>query len=167
MNLRGYMPMIFSILGLVALSALFIPIMNALAGLYDTPGASNFTLLQLVITIVPTILILALSVGLGFSYYTGFKQMATQDANGLISMVVGVMAILLFITMFGTVITNFSSLYTNYGTNTTWIAFGTVLTIVPTILFLGGLFGGGLLAFSGGKRAFNKYRGKGGGAAAA
>ena len=72
-------------------------------------------------------------------------------------MVLGVLVIILFVTMFATIITAMSTLYTAYSDNTDWVAFGTVLSISPTVLFLGGIFAGGSTAV-GGYRARRRRR---------
>jgi len=148
---EGFMVMIYSILAVVLLSALFTPIMSSLGTLYGTSGASTFIAFTTVITIIPTILLLAAAIGSGIFYYKGYKAAVGQDPGGFLRLILGVLQIILFVTMFATVITNFYTLYTTYGTNTTWIAFGTVVTIIPTILFLAGVFSGSLVAFQGGK----------------
>lgn len=156
----GFMTMIYSILGVVLLSALFTPVMSALATLYATSGASTFTAFQTIITIVPTVLLLGASIAAGIFYYKGYQKLSgTEDASGLLRLVLGILQIVLFVTMFATVISNFYTLYTTYGTNTTWIAFGTVITILPTILFLAGIFSGGMVAFSGGKAMSKRRKG--------
>jgi hypothetical protein len=156
----GFMEMLYSILGIVLLSALFGTVMSALAALYSTPGSNVFIAFRTIITIVPTVLLLGSTVGLGIVYVKGYQKLSSggEDPSGLLRMVVGILEIVLFITMFASVITNFYTLYTTYGTNTTWIAFGTVITIVPTILFLGGIFSGGMVAVQGAKA---KFGGKG------
>jgi hypothetical protein len=152
----GFMVMIYAILGLVLMAALFTPIMSSLASLLGTTGVATFTALVTVIGIIPTILLLGLSVASGIFYYKGYKQAVGQDPGGLLRMVLGILQIILFITMFATIVTSFYSLYTTYNSNTTYIAFGTVLSIVPTILFLGGIFSGGMVAFQGGKTAWSR-----------
>ncbi|MDD5338161.1 MAG: hypothetical protein PHG35_01950 [Dehalococcoidales bacterium] len=109
-----------------------------------------------VVTIIPSILLLGLTAFFGFKYYKSYQTMATGDASGLLMMVIGILQVILFITMYATVITNFYTLYTTYGTNTSWIAFGTTITIIPTVLFLAGLFSGGLLAWKGGQKRKSK-----------
>jgi hypothetical protein len=145
------------------ISAIFTTIMSSLTTLYGTEGASSFIAFQTVITIIPTILLLAASIAAGIFYVKGYNKLAGggQDPSGLLRMILGILQIVLFVTMFATVITNFYSLYTAYGTNTTWIAFGTVITIIPTILFLSGIFSGGLVAFGGGKQLIGRGKGKG------
>jgi hypothetical protein len=150
---QGFMVMIYAILTVVLLSAMFTPIMTALAALAATAGVSTFIAFSTVITIIPTVLLLGLTIGAGIFYYKGYKQTASNDPGGMLRLVLGVLQVILFITMFATVVTNFYSLYTTYGTCTTWIAFGVVIKIIPTILFLAGIFSGGIVAFQGGKAA--------------
>jgi hypothetical protein len=156
---EGFMVMIYAILAVVLMTSLFTPIMSALATLYGTTGSSVMIAFQVVITIVPTVLLLAITTGAGIFYYKGYKQSVSQDPGGMLRLVLGVLQIILFITMFATVVTNLYTLYTTYGTNSTWIAFGVVITIIPTILFLAGIFSGGLVAFQGGKAIASRHKG--------
>ena len=150
----GFLAMVFSILGIVLFVSMFSSVMTALAALYDTAGASTFIAFQTVLGIAPTLLLLVGVVSAGYFYYKGYKSLSQSgtDASGLIRMVIGILEIILFVTLFATIVTNFNTLYTTYSSNTVWIAFGTVITILPTVLFLAGLFAGGATA-AGGIRA--------------
>lgn len=150
----GFLGMLYSILGLVLLSALFIPIMAALASLYSTTGASTFIAFQVVVTIAPTVLLLYFVFRVGQAYWSSSQKLSSNDPTGMLRIVIGALQIILFVTMFATVVTYFYTLYTTYGANTTWIAFGTVLTIVPTILFIGGIFSGGMTLEKGARARF-------------
>ena len=147
----GFLPMILSILGIVLFATMFATVMTALTTLAETSGVSTFIALSTVIGIAPTVLILTGTVGAGLAYYMGYKQVGAGggDQSGLLRMVMGVLIIILFVTLFASIVTSFNTLYTTYGSNTSWIAFGTTVTIIPTILFLGGIFAGGATAYSG------------------
>lgn len=145
----GFMPMILSILGVVLYTTMFSTVMTALVALANTSGISNFTALSTVIGISPTVLFLGGIFGGALVYYKGYKSAQGSDPGGLMRMVLGVLIMILFVTLFATIVTAISSLYTSYASNTSWIAFGTVMAISPTVLFLGGIFAGGATAVSG------------------
>lgn len=145
----GFLPMILAVLGLVLYVTMFDTVMTAMDTLYATTGVSSFIAFATVLGITPTILLLGGTVGAGILYWKGQQQAGTSDTSGLLRMVFGVLTVILFITLFSTIITNFATLYTSYGSNTTWIAFGTVVSILPTILFLCGIFAGSSTAVSG------------------
>ncbi len=145
----GFLTMIMSVLGVVLYVSMFSSIMSALATLYAVTGVSSFIAFQTILGIAPTVLLLGGVLGAGLMYYQGYKSTAATDAGGLMRMVLGVLQIILFVTLFGTIATSFVSLYSSYGTNTTWIAFGTVITITPTILFLAGIFSGVMTGVAG------------------
>jgi len=145
----GFMPMILSVLGVVLFTTMFATVMTSLSTLSATSGISNFTALSTVIGIAPTVLFLAGVFGAGLVYYRGFKASATGDPGGMMRMVLGVLVVILFITLFATIVTSVTTIYDLYASNTSWIAFGTVMSIAPTVLFLGGIFAGSATAISG------------------
>lgn len=153
----GFIPMVLSVLGVVLYVSMFSTIMTALTTLAGVSGLSDLIAMSTIIGIAPTVLLLGGLFGAGYAYWKGYKQSTATDASGLMRMVLGVLIIILFITLFATVAESFISLNTDYGSNTSWIAFGTVSTIVPTILFLGGIFAGIGTAVSG-YRARRKKR---------
>ena len=136
----GFLKMTFSVIGIVILFAMFPTIITGLATLLTTSGVSNFIAFTTIVGIAPTILILGLTFGAAMLYRSGYKSVSTGDSGGLIRMVMGVLEIILFVTLFATILSSSATLYTS--ANTTWIAFGTVMSIIPTVLFLGGLFAG-------------------------
>lgn len=140
----GFMQMVLSILGIVLFVTMFSTIMSALTTLAGTSGVSDFIALATIIGIAPTVLLLAGVFGAGVIYYKGYKASAAtgSDASGLMRMVLGVLVIILFVTLFATIVTAFKTMYDLYAANTTWVAFGTVLSIMPTVLFIGGIFAG-------------------------
>jgi hypothetical protein len=143
----GFLKMTFSIVGIVILFAMFPTIMTALATLLTTTGVSNFIAFTTIVGITPTVTVLGLVFGAAMLYRSGYKSVSTGDSGGLIRMVMGILEIILFVTLFATIL---SSSYTLYQTaNSTWIAFGTVMSIMPTVLFLSGIFAGGATAYGG------------------
>ena len=144
----GFLTMVFSVLGVVLYVTMFSSVMTAIDAILDYANIGTFTALATTAGIVPTILLLAGVFAGGFGYYKGHKQLSTGgDASGMIRMVMGVLTIILFLTLFSTIL---SAMYVLYGTaNATHIAFATVTQILPTILLLAGVFAGGATAVSG------------------
>jgi len=150
-NKGGFVGMVSAILGVVLVTSMFATVMTQLGNVYGHASASSFIAFTTVVGIAPTVLILATVLGGGLAYGLGLRQVGKSgsDPSGLMRMVMGVLAIILFAALFSTILTNFGTLYTSYSSNTDWIAFGTVISILPTILFLGGIFAGGATVYSG------------------
>jgi len=147
----GFMPMVLSILGVVLFVTMFSTIMTALASITDALGLTNFIALSTIIGIAPTVLFLGGVFGAAFVYYRGYKtvQSTGNDTSGILRMVLGVLVIILFATLFKQIVISMNTLYTVYSGNASWIAFGTVISIAPTVLFLGGIFAGAATTVSG------------------
>ena len=147
----GFMPMVLSIIGVVLFITMFSTIMTALSSITDALGIANFIALSTIIGIAPTVLFLAGVFGAAFIYYGGYKKVegSGSDTSGIMRMVLGVLVIILFATLFKTIVVSMNTLYTTYSGNASWIAFGTVISIAPTVLFLGGIFAGTATAASG------------------
>lgn len=155
----GFITMILSVLGIVLYVTMFESVMTAFDALIVAIGvASPFIALETVINIAPTVLILAGIFGAAWGYWSGYKSSVANDTSGIIRMVLGVLVIILFVTLFGNIVTVFGDLHTLY-TGSDYIAFETVLTIVPTILFLGGIFAGIGTTVSGAKSYRKKRKG--------
>lgn len=145
----GFLAMILSVLGVVLYVTMFSTVMTAFVALAAVTGLSNFIALSTVIGIAPTVLFLGGIFAGGFTYYKGYRAAATGGGNGLLMMVLGVLQIILFVTLFSTIVEATYTLWGTYNTSTTWIAFPIVLRIAPTVLFLGGIFAGGATAVKG------------------
>lgn len=159
-----FMQMVYVILGLVLFASMFSSIMSALATLYSATGASTFIAWTTIIGITPVILLLGGTASAGFFYYKGAKSLTStgSDPSGLLRLVLGVLQTILFATLFGTVLSSFYTIYAVYcgaANDTVWIALATVVKILPTILFLAGIFSGAFVAISG-ARAIAKKRKK-------
>lgn len=146
----GFITMVVSILGLVLYVTMFDNILAALEAIRTYAYISTFLALETTVKIAPTILLLTGVIGAGIAYGIGYKSLSNsgKDANGLIRMVFGILVIILFVTLFLTVLSSFYTLY-SAGNASQYIAFQTVVTILPTILFLSGLFAGGTTAVGG------------------
>lgn len=149
----GFLVMVLSVLGVVLYVTMFSSVLAALETIRLYANLSTFIALETVVEIAPTVLLLGGVFGAGFAYYKGFKQAGANDPGGLMRMVLGVLVIILFATLFATIL---SSTYTLYGyadgagnVSSEYTAFQTVCTIFPTVLFLMGIFAGGATAVSG------------------
>ena len=147
----GLLMMVFSVLGIVMVASMFNTILTSLGTLLATAGASDFLILSTVIGLAPTILLLTMLGGGAYGFYKGQKATGEADASGLIRIVFGALMVILFVSMFGTVITSMHLVWANAGgaNLTVWIALRTVSSIMPTILFLGGIFAGVATSVSG------------------
>ncbi len=146
-NRGGFLVMVLSILGVVLFVSMFSSILTAIGAVLDYANVTTFIALEVVCKIAPTVLLLA-GVGIaGFGYYKGLKSAGGNDPGGMMRMVLGVLVIILFCTLFLTILSSFYTLYA--AANTSYIAFKTVVSILPTILFIGGIFAGTSTAVSG------------------
>jgi len=147
-NKGAFLTMVLSVVGLVLYVTLFSTILSALEAVRVYANISTFIALKTVVEIAPVVLLLGGVFGASFGFYKGYAGAGAQDASGLMRMVLGVILIILFVTLFSTILTSF---YTLYGADNAseYTAFQTVVTIAPTVLFLGGIFAGGATAVSG------------------
>jgi hypothetical protein len=149
-NKGGFLAMIMSVLGIVLYCSMFSSILTAFETVRTYANISTFTALSTVVTIAPTVLLLAGLLGAGIAYAMGYKSVneGGGDASGLLRMVMGILTIILFVTMFSSILTSMYTLYSNVSA-TNYTAFQTVVQITPTILFLSGIFAGGMTAYGG------------------
>jgi len=145
----GFLAMILAVLGVVLYVTMFSTVMTAFVALAAVTGIANFIALETVIGIAPTVLFLGGIFAGGFTYYKGYKSSAGAGGSGLLMMVLGILQIILFVTLFSTIVEATYTLWGTYNTSSTWIAFPIVLRIAPTVLFLGGIFAGGATAYKG------------------
>lgn len=146
----GFFTMILSVLGLVLYVTMFSNILTAFDTLGDTANLSSYIAMGTVISIAPTVLFLAGIFGAGTAYAIGYKKAQSQGTNGLLLMVMGALEIILFVTLFSTIMTAMETLRTTASVVAgDYIAFGTVVTIAPTVLFLAGIFAGTATAVGG------------------
>lgn len=82
------------------------------------------------------------------------KNIVGGKGGGFLMMVLSILGVVLYVTLFSNILTGFVSLesVTNAASYT---AYSTVVKIAPTILFLVGIFGAGLLYYKGYKTASN------------
>lgn len=158
-NRGGFVAMVIAILGLVLLTTLFSNILTAFETIRTYANIATFTALSTIVTIAPTLLLLLATVSSGIIYYKGAQSIGASggDAGGLLRIVFGALTIILFVTLFLTVLTNFYTLYSDVSA-TNYTAFQTVTQIMPTVLFLGGIFAGGMTAYSGVKARRSRSR---------
>lgn len=154
----GVMVVVMSLLGLILFASLFSTIMTAINNIrYGATTLSNYTAFDTILGISPVILWLGGLFGAGFAYYKGYSIVAARDSNGFMRMIMGVLTLVLFATMFLTVLSNIETV--RAGTNVSnYTAFSTVIGISPTILFLAGIFAS-ISSAVGGVRARRRSRG--------
>lgn len=142
-NKSGFLWMILSVVGIVLFVNIFANIMDGLDDLLLNAAIADFIAFEICVHIAPTVLLLGGIFAAGWGYQRGYKNIAagSGDTGGMLRMVMGVLLIILFITLFDPIATAFGDLYALY-VGSDYIAFDTVLTIVPTVLFLGGIFAG-------------------------
>jgi len=147
-NVKPFLWMTFGVLGLVVMTNIFDDILDALYGVAAHANVASFIAMATVAKISATVLYLGLIFGLAAAYRQGYKQAQVTDAGGLLRMVFGLVQILLFATLFSTVLTNLYSLYSS-GNASTFTAFTTVVSISAVPLFLAGVFSGIATGISG------------------
>ncbi len=146
----GFIAMVLSVIGIVLYCALFPSIFTALETIRTYANIATFTALETIVKITPTVLLLGGLLGASFGYFKGYQSVAGKgsDPGGLIRMVMGVLVIILFVTLFSTILTSMYTLYSHASAGN-YTAFQTITQIVPTILFLGGIFAGASTTYGG------------------
>ena len=140
----GFVAMVLSVLGIVLYTTMFSTILTAFTTLAAHANLSTFIAFEVIVKIAPTVLLLGGLLASAFVYWKGYGKLAANggDANGILRMVVGALMIILFVTLFDTILTSFYTLWLADNASKYFIAFQTVCTIVPTILFIAGVFAG-------------------------
>ncbi len=147
--------MIIGVLGLVLYVTMFSSILTAFVTLLGATNIASYIAFETVVKIAPTILFLLGIFGSSWLYYHGYKQAMQAGINGLIMVVFGALQIILFVTLFSTIMSSMETLRTADNVSS-FIAFTTVVGIAPTILLLLGLFSGGAVAVGGYKGSKSK-----------
>lgn len=140
----GFVAMVLSVLGIVLYTTMFSTILTAFTTLAANANLSTFIAFEVIIKIAPTVLLLGGLVVGSLVYWKGYGKLAASggDANGILRMVIGALMIILFVTLFDTILDSFYTLWLADNTSKYFIAFQTVCTILPTILFIAGVFAG-------------------------
>lgn len=147
-NVKPFLFMTFGVLGLVVFTNIFDDILDALYGVAAHSNVATFIAMETVAKISATVLFLGGIFALSVAYRAGYKQAAVTDSGGLMRMVFGLVQVLLFATLFATVLTNLYALYSS-GNASTFTAFTTVVSISAVPLFLAGVFSGIATGISG------------------
>jgi len=140
----GFVAMVLAVLGIVLYTTMFDTILDAFIALAANTHIGTFIAFEVIIKIAPTVLILGGLLGAAFVYWKGYGKLSAGggDASGILRMVIGALMIILFVTLFGTIIDSFYVLWLADNVSKYFIAFQTVCTIIPTILFIAGVFAG-------------------------
>ena len=144
----SFITMTFAVVGVVLYVAMFANILSALETIRIYANISTFTALETIVEIAPTVLLIGGVFAASFGYYKGYKGASAQDASGVLRMVFGIVQIILFVSLFYTILTGFYTLY-GAANASEYTAFTTVVAIGPTVLFLAGIFGGVATTVSG------------------
>lgn len=144
----SFIVMTFAVVGIVLYVSMFSNVLSGMEALRTYAHISTFTALSTIVKIAPTVLLIGGIFAASFGYYKGYKGAGTQDASGVLRMVFGIVQIILFVALFLTIMTSMYSLH-SAGNASEYTAFQTVVAIAPTVLFLGGIFGGVATAVSG------------------
>ena len=147
-NKSSFIVMTFAVIGIVLYMSLFVNVMVAVETIREYTHITTFTALATIVGIAPTVLLIGGIFAASFGYYKGYKGASAQDASSVLRMVFGVVQIILFVTLFATILDSFYAL--NIGGATAnasfspaeYTAFQTVTQIAPAILFLAGIFSG-------------------------
>ncbi len=133
----GFLGMVLSVLGVVLFVTLFVSLISPFNTLYTTAN-TTWIAFGTVVSISPTIIFLAGLFGAGFAYWKSYGIAAAGDQKGFMRMILGILELILFITLFSTIMTGLASVLTANITNFT--ALSTIVGIAPTVLFLAGIF---------------------------
>lgn len=141
-NKGGFLAMVFAVLGIVLYCSFFTSIQTGLVTLLTYANISTFPLFLIMVKIAPVVLLLGGLLGSGAVYFKGFQKLAANggDVNGLLRMVMAALGIVLFVTMFSTILDSFYTLYTSANASS-FIAFQIVTQIMPALLFIIGVGG--------------------------
>jgi len=140
----GFVTMVLSVLGIVLYTTMFSTILDAFTALSIHAHLSTFIAFETIIKIAPTVLLLGGLLAGALGYWKGYGSLSTGsgDTSGILRMVMGALMIILFVTLYTTILTSFYTLWLADNATKYFIAFQTVCTIIPTILFLAGVFAG-------------------------
>ncbi len=156
-NTKGILLQVMGILGIVLVTAVFPTIMTAFNNLrYGGTSLTPYIAFDTILGIGLVLLWLGALVGSGIAAAKGYSFTAEHDTSGFVRMILGALAIILFVTMFATVLTNVETVRTTTNISN-YTAMLTVVYITPAILFLGGLFTGGRNVVGGGRAAWKRF----------
>ncbi len=144
----GFFMMVIAILSMVLYVTLFNNILTGFVSLLSVTNAASYIAYSTVVQIGPTILFLGGIFGMGMLYYKGYQKATGAGVNGLFLIVLGALEIILFVTLFTTIMSAMETIRTNASIDS-FIALSTVVQIAPVILLLGGLFAGAMTVTAG------------------
>ncbi len=163
----GILLKVFAVLAVVIFASIFPSLMTGINSLrYGGISLTNFLVFDTVLSIAPTIMWLAGIALFTFASYAGYKQISMTSTSGFMLLISGVLEVVIFVTMFSTILTNINTVYATTNASA-YIAFTTVVGIAPTILFLEGIGSGIFSGIQGGRKVYGKAKGGGGSAASA
>ncbi len=157
----AFILMIIGVLGLVLWTNMFPTILNGLVSLANLDYLSNYTAMDTILKISASVLYLGGIFGTAWLQRMGYQRATGAGVNALLITVLGVLEIILFVTLFATIMSGIETIRTADNVDY-FIALTTVVQLSPAILFLMGIFSGGAMAVGG----WRQHRGRRGAAAA-
>ncbi len=144
----GIMRIVMGVITIVVAFILFPILLTAVAGIANTANASLFTGLTSVNSIVPLILLVGMIFSGGMITWGGVKG-TPMGTGQMMNLIGGIVTIFIGLTLFPIIMTSCFDLYTTAGS--TYTGFQAILKVVPLILLIGFVMGGGLLMWKGAK----------------
>jgi hypothetical protein len=131
----------------ILVSVILFPIIfTGVAAVTATPNLATFTGVSTLNLLVPLLALIGLFGSGVWSIVAGARGKANTQGS-IMKAVYGELIIFITLILFPIIVTAFYTLYTT--DNGTYTGFQEVVTIMPLLIFIGALFGGGLLMFQG------------------
>ena len=152
---KGFLVMTISFVGIVLFTSIFLNIMEQLENIRGYANIDSFLVLSILVQIAPATMLIGALLVARWGYSKGELTAAASDSGGLMRMVFGAIGLILFIALFYVFLPYMYYIYdggtTTNGTFTpsNYIALQTVASIVPSVLFIGGIFYTGRTAYRG------------------
>lgn len=152
---RGFLVMTISFVGIVLFTSIFLNIMTQVELIRSYSNISSFLVLSILVQIAPVVMLIGSLLVARWGYSRGETMAAASDASGLMRMVYGAIGLILFCALFYVFLPYMYYIY-NGGTTanatftpSNYIALQTVASIIPAVLFIGGIFMTGRTAVRG------------------
>lgn len=143
---KGFLFMTISFVGIVLFTSIFLNIMEQIELIRAYTNISSFLVLSILVQIAPTVILIGSLLVAKWGYSKGEMIAAATDSGGLMRMVYGAIGLILFAALFYVFLPYMYYIY-NGGTTTNatftpsnYIALQTVSSIIPAVLFIGGIF---------------------------
>ena len=155
---KGLLTMIFSSLGIVVFAYIFESLMTYFDDAWLIAGIESLFMVPLILGFGPTIILVGVLGGVAFGYIKGLGDVAANDANGLIRIIMGGLGSIMFLAMFSPIAEIFVDLWTLYEADPNYPMLGLTLSIFPAVVLLMGIVGSIGTAVSGLKARSRRRR---------